>query len=1003
MKKILATKIILVMAALFSFYHFQDTTTKIKLSQHINHAKRGPASMNDNRGLTVVIDQGTTAYLDEDTNIDTLIINGTLKCDETNAHAVVELKVKTITVNGTFECGTANKPYRKKLIISLKHSDYETKPGHKYRAILVNGQGQLKLFGDRKRSKWTRLAATAMPGQDYIEVQEDINQWSIGDKIVIAPTGYDYSEAEEFIISDIDSNNPHRIYLDREINFMHWGEEQLFDSKEFGTIRLNESAEVANLTRNILIRADESEFAISEDDTPDAQLGGHIMSHFGTKVYIDSVEFYKMGQAGIMMRYPFHWHYVANAPGQYIKNSSVHHSFQRCIVVHRTHQTLVENNVCYNFKGHGFFLEDGNEIDNTLINNLAIKAIAPSPSKVLLASDNLALSEGMGRFPAVSAFWISNPNNTVMNNTAAGSIGTGFWMSFEAEIKNSQGQVIARPRETATKIFDSNIAHSNKVGFTWDGARGWENANNPNNPDDLKVGMSHYSPPVTPTFRNLVAYKNLLTGIYFRGNPAIFDQAIVADNGWSFWMIPQIIRNSVIIGETNNQSPEIQDFYFNHAPAGRHRKTGVVIYDGPFEIDNTDFFNFSESPQTYTLQNGQTINSTVIPITSTGGSQKFVNVTRKLRFTPEPHHRMFLQSAGENFFNAFMLNATYVRDLDGSLAKQNKGRFITANRSTGVLPSHQCSEGGDSYRNFLICPSSYTESMVEFSSSLNSIATPFAVIRSDGKTCSPINEWSSIPSRPNNIFAIANSNQVTYEVLPRYQYEYYYTRGATVGMRINSEFTNINFPVIKIASFGKNCTLGNGAVQRTSLDSLKSSSVTAYFTQGEDFYVKLLPTTNYFKDLDIEHRAKLFITHNNDSFKITCDPQPLEKKIIGEITSVTRLAKTTKIAGWGCNYTHTSPVQVRLFARSLSHKNVRTQIAQMNSNQLPDSEMSKKCGVLSSTGRKFTFNISNQQLQNFTNHVFEVEGISNTGGQNLLLTNSGLHKVLQSNAQTPSY
>ncbi len=103
---------------------------------------------------------------------------------------------------------------------------------------------------------------------------------------------------------------------------------------------------------------------------------------------IDSVEFYRMGQAGIMARYPFHWHVVGDAPGQFIKNSSVHASFQRCITIHKTNKTLVENNVCYDFLGHGFFLEDGTEIDNVLRGNIGIYVCLPRADKLLLSSDN---------------------------------------------------------------------------------------------------------------------------------------------------------------------------------------------------------------------------------------------------------------------------------------------------------------------------------------------------------------------------------------------------------------------------------------------------------------------------------------------------------------------------------------------------------------------------------------------------------------------------------------
>ncbi len=48
-----------------------------------------------------------------------------------------------------------------------------------------------------------------------------------------------------------------------------------------------------------------------------------------------------------------------DAQGQYIKNASIHDTYNRCVTVHGTNFLHVENNVTYNTVGHCFFLEDG--------------------------------------------------------------------------------------------------------------------------------------------------------------------------------------------------------------------------------------------------------------------------------------------------------------------------------------------------------------------------------------------------------------------------------------------------------------------------------------------------------------------------------------------------------------------------------------------------------------------------------------------------------------------
>ena len=61
-------------------------------------------------------------------------------------------------------------------------------------------------------------------------------------------------------------------------------------------------------------------------------------------------------------------------------------------------------------------LQDGVETGNLIDGNLAILTRA---SNALLNVDTTPAS-----------FWITNPNNTVRNNRAAGSAGVGFWLRF---------------------------------------------------------------------------------------------------------------------------------------------------------------------------------------------------------------------------------------------------------------------------------------------------------------------------------------------------------------------------------------------------------------------------------------------------------------------------------------------------------------------------------------------------------------------------------------------
>ncbi|MEJ0098984.1 MAG: hypothetical protein WDO12_04275 [Pseudomonadota bacterium] len=98
------------------------------------------------------------------------------------------------------------------------------------------------------------------------------------------------------------------------------------------------------------------------------------MAMVTSHMYVEGVELNRMGQNLQLARYPIHWHLVGDAgKGQYIRNASIHDTYNRCVTVHGTNDVQVENNVTYNNVGHCFFLEDGIEHGNQFVHNLAIQ------------------------------------------------------------------------------------------------------------------------------------------------------------------------------------------------------------------------------------------------------------------------------------------------------------------------------------------------------------------------------------------------------------------------------------------------------------------------------------------------------------------------------------------------------------------------------------------------------------------------------------------------------
>jgi cell migration-inducing and hyaluronan-binding protein len=533
-----------------------------------------------------------------------LTINGKLSFADT---ADLALTTEWIMVHGELAIGTEAKPYTHKATITLTDNvKNEQMMGMGDRGIMLSG-GTLNLHGDRTNA-WTKLSKTAEAGSNTIEVLSAA-QWRVGDEIVLASTDYDPRQAERRTISAISGN---AITLDKKLDYMHFGKI---------TFGVDERGEVGLLTRNIKVQA--------SADSEQSNFGGHIMAMVTSKMYVDGVELNRMGQNLELARYPIHWHLVGDAKGQYIRNASIHDTFNRCVTVHGTNDLQVENNVTYNTVGHCFFLEDGIEHGNQFVHNLAIQTkchmskpcdptnLAPfgttatglnfttgqDSKEVLIPSDN-----------TVSSFWITNPDNVYRDNVAAGSDATGFWLAFPEHptgaFADSDLSKNTWPRRMKLREFKGNVAHSNFDSFMGDRA--------PRADGHFAVGG--YVSLVNPADANsaiaesvvedYTAYKNRNNGIWARGEERLYKNMKMADNAIGFTQASgnfgqsaytSRVVDSLWVGETENVGnpktpaelaygrslphPEVADFPIR----------AYEFYDYHHELDNNTFVNYQDN------------------------------------------------------------------------------------------------------------------------------------------------------------------------------------------------------------------------------------------------------------------------------------------------------------------------------------------------------------------------------------------------------------------------
>src|SRR6187399_2815242 len=447
----------------------QQTSSTVKAGRWSDTAtwadKKVPAE-----GALVTINQGMDVVLDVNTApLHGLTINGKLSFANNKD---VELTTEWVMLHGELEIGTEKAPHTRKATITLtnnvKDEDISGVGGTTDkvdRGIMLMG-GTLNLHGDRQNT-WSKLTNTAAAGATSIQVLSATG-WRVGDEIVLASTDFDPRQAERRTISAISGNT---VTLDKKLDYMHFGKV---------TFDVDERGEVAMITRNIKLQA--------SADAEQSFYGGHVMAMATSKMFVEGVEFNRMGQNLTLARYPIHWHLMGDAQGQYIKNAAIHDTYNRCVTVHGTNFLRVENNVTYNTVGHCFFLEDGIEHGNEFIKNLAIQTKCHTSldcvptnlaangerdsnrqnyrersfnGKTLLPSDN-----------TVAAYWITNPDNSFIDNVAAGSDENDFWLSLpehpQGAFLDSDTAKATWPRRMKLAEFRGNVAHSNFDGFMFD-------------------------------------------------------------------------------------------------------------------------------------------------------------------------------------------------------------------------------------------------------------------------------------------------------------------------------------------------------------------------------------------------------------------------------------------------------------------------------------------------------------------------------------------------------
>ena len=337
-------------------------------------------------------------------------------------------------------------------------------------------------------------------------------------------------------------------------------------------------AEVALLTRNVVFQG------CLEDVTLKDFYGAHIMFHSSGSIgRITYTEFRYVGQGRIIGRYPMHFHRIEDASDSFVIGNSVHESFARVVAIHGTNFLTVQRNVGYRVYGHNYFLEDGVETNNVLEDNLGISTIQ---IWTLINTDVTA-----------ATFWITNPNNIIRRNRAAGGDWFGFWYQLENRATGPSSNPDICPDGVQMGVFKDNVAHSYN-GF---GLRIYEYVPRQYPCEDSSDfdtdDFYQKNPPVAAVFENFYAYKNFENGVMAEHIGSVeFRNFFIAESRLSGIQISQAnftredqakINGALIVGISGNRDSDISR-YMNSVGITTPRTDNLFV-------NNVTFYNFTNS------------------------------------------------------------------------------------------------------------------------------------------------------------------------------------------------------------------------------------------------------------------------------------------------------------------------------------------------------------------------------------------------------------------------
>jgi cell migration-inducing and hyaluronan-binding protein len=183
--------------------------------------------------------------------------------------------------------------------------------------------------------------------------------------------------------------------------------------------------------------------------------GGHVIVKTGAFAQVEGCEFRKMGQKGIVGKYPFHWHMLGPTINQYFKSNSIHHTYNRALTVHGTSYTLVED---IPLRMITLVMATSSKMGASLairfLYNLGLVTRMMAQKEATIPTD----------FTHVSTYWLTRSRQHDPRECCwGGSDFAGFWYALPITPTGaSKSQTSIEPIRTPLKEFNDNVGDSNQ-------------------------------------------------------------------------------------------------------------------------------------------------------------------------------------------------------------------------------------------------------------------------------------------------------------------------------------------------------------------------------------------------------------------------------------------------------------------------------------------------------------------------------------------------------------